>query len=58
MVDFKKATTSEYAEKFFMDLLKKYILIDGDIQVKEIIRELKSFKLEIVESLKRGERTF
>ena len=57
-VDFKKSTTSEYAEKFFMGLLKKYILVDDDINVRGILRDLRGFKDEIRTSIESGETKF
>lgn len=56
--DFKKATTSEFAEEFFMSLIKKYVLADGDINVKGILKELNTFKENIYHSLQEGERKF
>ena len=56
--DFKKSTCSEYAEEFYMGLLKKYVINSENIELKSILRELKNFKLEIKESIQRGERTY
>lgn len=56
--DFKKSTTSEYAEEVFMKMIKKHIIDSENIQLKEMIKELRDFKNEIVDSIKRGERTF
>lgn len=41
-----------------MKLLKKYILIDGDIDVRSIIRELKKFKEEIYQSIRSGDKKY
>lgn len=56
--DFKKATTSEYAENVFMDLINKYIINSDEINLKGLINGIKNFKDEIRESIKNGERTF
>ena len=56
--DLKKASTSEYAEKVFMKLINSHILNSDDIELKEMIRGIKSFKNDIRESILRGERTF
>lgn len=57
-VDFKKATTSEYAEEFYMGLLKKHIINSDEIELREIIHELRDFKQYVHESIERGERKF
>ena len=41
-----------------MGLLKKYVLADGDINVKGMLRDLQDFKKQILESLNNGERMF
>ena len=41
-----------------MKLLKKYILVDDDINVKGILRELRNFKEEIRSSIESGETKF
>lgn len=58
-VDFKKATCSEFAEKFYMGLIKKYIIEEkGSINLKGILQELNSFKEMIYNSIKSGETTY
>ncbi len=56
--DFKKATTSEYAEKVFMNIIKKHILNSEFIELPQMIKEIKMFKNDIMNSIKNGERTF
>lgn len=58
LVDFKKATTSEYAEEFYMKLLKTHIINSEEIELREIIHELKEFKQEVLDSIKEGDRKF
>ena len=56
--DFKKATTSEYAESVFMKLIQDHILNSDEIELKNMIRGIQDFKKEIRDSIRRGERTF
>ena len=58
--DFKKATCSEYSEKFYMGLITKYIIEnDSDIiDVVGILRELNNFRNNIKQSIMNGERTY
>lgn len=56
--DFKKATCSEYAEERFMSIIKKYIIDSSDIEVKNIIKDLRDFEDEIRTSILNGERKF
>lgn len=56
--DFKKATCSEFAEKFYMKLLKKYVIDSDIIDLRGILIELKQFKENIRDSISRGERTY
>lgn len=56
--DFKKSTTSEYAEKIFVNLIKEYIIKPDVINVKDIINGLRKFKDEIITSIRNGEITF
>ena len=57
-VDFGKATTSEIAQEVFEEIIKKYILCDGPIDVEAVKNEINEFKNVIIESIRRGERTF
>jgi hypothetical protein len=56
--DFKKATTSEYAESVFMKLIQNHILNSEEIELRDMIRGIQDFRREIRDSIKRGERTF
>ena len=56
--DFKKATTSEYAEKVFNQLIKDYVVTPEHIDVKSLINGLRAFKKEIITSIRNGERKF
>ena len=56
--DFKKASTSEYAEKRFMKLIKQYIIDSDTIDLRSLIIELREFENEVRSSILRGERTF
>lgn len=56
--DFKKATTSEYAEEFYMGLIKKYIINSEDIELRNIIHDLKEFKKDVRQSIEDGDRRF
>ena len=55
--DFKKATCSEYAEKVYMNIVKKYVLGD-EINVTGMMSALTSFRNEIIESIRSGDRRF
>lgn len=56
--DFKKATTSEYAEEVFMRLIKDHLLNSKTLELKEMNKGIKAFKKEIKDSILKGERTF
>ena len=56
--DFKKATTSEYAEKAFNQLIKDYVVTPEHVDVKSLINGLRAFKKEIITSIRNGERKF
>lgn len=56
--DFKKATTSEYAESVFMKIIKNHILDSETIEIKEMIKDIRDFKDDIYKSIINGERTF
>lgn len=56
--DFKKATTSEYAEEVFMKIIKEHILDSETIEIKEMIKDIRAFKDDIYNSIINGERTF
>ena len=56
--DFKKATTSEESEKFFMSLVKKYIINANPIDVRGLIIEITAFKNAIRQSIENGETKY
>lgn len=56
--DFKKASTSEYAESVFNQLIRDYIIYADRIDVKKLIDGLRRFKEEIIQSIKNGEQRF
>ena len=58
IVDFKKATTSEDAEKVYMEIIKKNLLNCDEISLKDLMNSLNRFKYEIRESIMRGERKY
>lgn len=58
IVDFKKATTSEDAEKFYMKVLENDLLNVDTPQLKDLINNLNQFKHEIESSIRRGERKY
>lgn len=51
-VDFTKSTCSEGTEKFYKGLVKKYLLNDGDINIKGLITDIKDFKDSVYESIR------
>lgn len=57
-VDFKKATCSEYAEKRFMKLIKKYIIDSPNVDLRGMLIDLREFEKEVRDSIINGERTF
>lgn len=56
--DFKKSTTSDETEEFFMGLIKKYIINSESVDIKELIIKIKEFKEEITKSIRNGETKF
>ena len=56
--DFKKATTSEYAEKVFMRIINDHILNSETIEVKEMQKELREFQKEIYDDIRKGGKKF
>lgn len=56
--DFKKATTSEDAEEFYMGLIRKYIIDSDDIELRDILRSLRKFKQDISDSIHSGDKRF
>ena len=56
--DFKKATTSEAAEKVYMDLVKNDLLNSEKIDLNLIMNKLNDFKKEIERSIRNSEITY
>lgn len=56
--DFKKATTSEAAEKVYMDLVKNDLLNSEKIDLNRIMNKLNDFKKEIERSIRNSEITY
>lgn len=56
--DFKKATTSEAAEKVYMNLVKHDLLDSDEINLNELMNKLQDFKKEIERSIRSSEITF
>jgi hypothetical protein len=56
--DFKKATTSEAAEKVYMNLAKHDLLDSDEINLNELMNKLQDFKKEIERSIRSSEITF
>lgn len=56
--DFKKATTSEDAEKFYMGMVKNDLLDAPEIDLNHIMNKLYAFKKEIERSIRASEITY
>lgn len=56
--DLKKSSCSEESEEFYMKLIKKYIINCEGIDIKGMLKELKKFKEDIRDSIKKGEHTY
>jgi len=56
--DFKKATTSEFAEKRYMKLINDILLVGDGIDLKKLTLELKKFREEIKESILNGDKKY
>ena len=56
--DFKKASTSEYAEKRFMKIIKDFIIEPKEIDTRAVLKEVYNFENEVRDSILRGERMF
>jgi hypothetical protein len=58
MMDFIKASTREETKDYFINLCKKRILYVDKINIADILRDLEKFENIIMESLKKGEKSF
>lgn len=56
--DFKKSTCSEYAEKYFMNIIKKRIIESPTIDIPGMYKDIKTFEKEIETSIVNGENMF
>lgn len=56
--DFKKASTSEEASKFFMHVVKDMILEPENINLNEIMTEIHNFRESVRQTLKDGDRKY
>lgn len=56
--DFKKATCSEYSEKYFMGVIRKHIIEPDNVNIPGMYNDIKQFEKEIVESIHNGENKF
>lgn len=56
--DFKKSVTSETASKYYMNIIKEYLLEPETPLLKEMINELHEFKKRIKKSIEDGERIY
>lgn len=56
--DFKKASTSEAAEKVYMDLVKNDLLNSEKIDLEVVMNKLNAFKKEIERSIRASEITY
>lgn len=57
-LDFNKSSTRKDTKDFFMKLLKEKMLQTNNINVGEILKELRGFENKIRESLEKGEKNF
>ena len=56
--DFKKASTSDGASKFFMHVVQDMLLEPENVNIKEVMIELQKFRKEVRDSLEAGERIY
>ena len=56
--DFKKASTSDSASKFFMHVVQDMLLEPENVNIKEVMIELQRFRKEVHDSLEAGERIY
>lgn len=56
--DFKKASTSDGASKFFMHVVQDMLLEPENVDIKEVMIELQKFRKEVRDSLEAGERIY
>lgn len=56
--DFKKASTSESASKFFMHVVEDIILEPENVDVTLLLEELKKFRKQVKESIMKGDHQY
>lgn len=56
--DFKKSTCSEFSEEFYEGVIKKYILVDNEIDVGAIVKEINRFREEVIQKIKNLDTSF
>ena len=56
--DFAKSTTSEYAEKVYMNIIKNKILSDEGASLQDLLKDIDTFKKEIIDSIHSGDTKF
>ena len=56
--DFKKAGVTEYVSERMTTIIKNRILVEGDVDIVGLLRDLDATEKEIYESLRNGERKF
>jgi DNA polymerase family B len=57
-MDFVKSTTREETKAYFMNLVKEELLYKKDVNISTILRRLEEFEGIIMESLRKGEKSF
>lgn len=56
--DFKKAGVTEYLSERMTNIIKNRILVEGEVDIVNVLRDLNETEQEIYESLRNGERKF
>ena len=57
-LEFGKSETSQHTKEFFEGIIKNDIMFADEINVSKVLRKLKHFEEEIVESLRNGETKY
>ena len=56
--EFEKSVTSEFVKEYFESIIVKNIIEPEKPNIRNILRELQGLEKQVVESLKRGEKTY
>lgn len=56
--DFMKSSAREETKQYFLGIVKNRLLNNGEIVISEILRDLEKFEGMILESLRKGEKSF